>query len=112
MARQWLGNVRQGSDPVDAYEATRKAPTVAELAARYMAEHAAVKKKPGSIRPDAYNLRCHVLPAFGKKKVAAVTRADIAALHHAMRETPGAANRLSPPALDILSGVEQDESNP
>jgi integrase len=117
MARQWLGNVRQGTDPVDAYEATRKAPTVAELAARYMAEHATVKKKPGSIRPDAYNLRCHVLPALGKKKVAMVTRADIAALHHTMHKTPGAANRV----LALLSkmftlaeqwGLRPEGSNP
>jgi integrase len=82
-----------------------------------MAEHATVKKKPGSIRPDDYNLRCHVLPALGQKKVMAVTRADIGALHHAMRETPGAANRV----LALLSkmftlaeqwGLRPEGSNP
>lgn len=91
---------------------TREQPMTARLAAflsdymqtlpdstpwRY--EHALVKKKPGSIRPDAYNLRCHVLPALGTKKVLAVTCADIASLHHAMRDTPGAANRV----LSLLS---------
>ena len=116
-ALYYFSRVQQGDDPVAEEVALRRAPTMADLAERYMAEHALVKKKPGSIRPDAYNLRCHVLPALGTRKVAAVTRADIASLHHAMRETPGAANRV----LALLSkmfalaeqwGLRQDRSNP
>jgi integrase len=51
------------------------------------------------------------------KKVVAVTRADIASLHHAMRATPGAANRV----LSLLSkmftlaeqwGLRPEGSNP
>ncbi len=117
MAQQWLSDVQQGTDPASTQEAVRKAPTVAELAERYLNEHARVKKKPGSIRPDEYNIRCHVLPALGKKKVADVTRADIAELHYAMRATSGAANRV----LALLSkmfnlaeqwGYRPDNSNP
>ncbi|WP_256868508.1 tyrosine-type recombinase/integrase [Candidatus Entotheonella palauensis] len=76
-----------------------------------------MKKKPGSLRPDEYNLRCHVVPALGNKKVADITRADIAELHFAMHETPGAANRV----LALLSkmfnlaeqwGYRPDHSNP
>jgi hypothetical protein len=70
-----------------------------------MEQHARLQKQPGSIRPDEYNWRCHVLPALGTKKVAAVTRADIAHLHHAMRATPGAANRvLARIALEHVDG--------
>ena len=98
-ALQYFHRVQQGDDPVAEEATLRRSPTVADLAERYMAEHSLIKKKPGSIRPDEYNLRCHVLPALGTKKVATVTRADIASLHHAMRETPGAANR----ALSLLS---------
>jgi len=107
LARQWLVDVHQGNDPAAAYEAVRKAPTVAELAARYMEQHARVKKKPGSIRPDEYNLRCHVLPTLGTKKVAALTRADIAHVHHAMRATPGAANRILALLSKMLTLAEQ-----
>jgi integrase len=112
-----LAQVGQGGDPLAEHQALQKAPTVATLAERYMAEHARVKKKAGSIRPDEYNLRCHVLPALGTKKVAAVTRADVAHLHHTMRQTPGAANRV----LALLSkmftlaeqwGLRPEGSNP
>lgn len=94
MARQWLAGVHQGEDPADTTKMLRKSPTVALLAERYMQEHALLKKKPGSSRPDTYNLRRHVLPALGRKTVDAVTRDDIAQLHYAMRSTPGAANRV------------------
>jgi integrase len=116
-ALQYFSRVQQGDDPAAEEVTLRRAPTMAELADRYMREHSLVKKKPGSIRPDEYNLHCHVLPALGSKKVVAVTRADIASLHHAMRATPGAANRV----LSLLSkmftlaeqwGLRPEGSNP
>ena len=93
IARQWAAEVQRGGDPGGERREARKAPTVADLAERYMAEHARVKKKPRSVQSDETLLRLHILPALGTKKVAAVTRADIAKLHHAMRDRPGAANR-------------------
>jgi integrase len=106
-ALQYFSRVHQGDDPVAEETALRRAPTVAELAERYMAQHARVKKKPGSIRPDEYNLRCHVLPALGTKKVAVLTRADITHLHHAMRAAPGAANRVLALLSKMLTLAEQ-----
>ena len=86
--------VRHGGDPGAERSEAAKAPTIAQLADRYMAEHARPKKKPRSATSDESNLRNHVLPALGPKKVAAVTRADVARFHHSMRDTPGAANRV------------------
>jgi hypothetical protein len=106
-ALHYFHRVQQGEDPVAADVALRRSPTVADLAEHYMAEHSRVKKKPGSVRPDEYNLRCHVLPALGTKKVATVTRADIASLHHAMRDTPGAANRVLSLLSKMFSLAEQ-----
>ena len=90
---------------------------MADLAERYMAEHARPKKRPSSARTDASNLRIHVLPALGRKRVAVVTRADIADLHHAMRETPGAANRTLALVSKMMNlaekwGLRPDASNP
>jgi len=112
VAQQWLAQVGQGGDPLAEHRAIQQAPTVAALAERYMAEHARVKKKAGSIRPDEYNLRCHVLPTLGTKKVAAVTRADVAHLHHAMRDTPGAANRVLALLSKMFTLAEQWELRP
>ena len=117
IALRWLGDARHGSDPATTRSDSRKALTVTELAKRYMAEHAAVKKRPGSVASDETLLRLHILPRLGSMKINSVTRADIGQLHHAMYQTPGAANR----ALALLSkmfnlaekwGLRTDGSNP
>ncbi len=117
LARQWLAAIRQGADPTAQKNALRQAPTVAELAERYLAEHAEPKKKYGSLRMDRTNIRLHVLPVLGKHLVQNITSADIATLHHNMRQTPGAANRV----LALLSkmfglaeqwGLRPQQSNP
>lgn len=69
------------------------------------------------MKSDETILRLHILPTLGTKKAVAVTRTDISKLHHAMRSTPGAANRT----LALLSkmmnlaekwGVRPDGTNP
>jgi integrase len=73
--------------------------TFAELAAKYLAEHAATRKKPSSQRIDRTNLRLHLLPRLGPLLLDTITSADVLALHHAMHATPVIANRC----LSLLS---------
>ena len=40
IAQRWLSEAKHGSDPASDKNSTRRAPSVAELADRYMAEHA------------------------------------------------------------------------
>jgi len=94
LAQEYLRGVRYGQDPAGARQATRQAPRMEDLAERYLREHADVKKKPRSAHMDHVNLRLHVLPALGMQRVDTLTRADVARLHHGMREVPGAANRV------------------
>ena len=94
LAQEYLTYVRHGQDPVAVRDADRQAPTVAQLAERYLAQHAQVKKKPRSVAMDGWNLRLHILPALGTTQVARLERADVARLHHRMRATPVAANRV------------------
>lgn len=117
IAKDRASEVQHGGDPGAERSEAAKAPTVAQLAERYMTEHALQKKKPRSAQSDESNLKNHVLPNLGSKKVAAVSRADVARLHHSMRETPGAANRV----LALLSkmftlaekwGLRSDGTNP
>ena len=117
IARQWLANARAGSDVSATRKAEREAPTVADLAKRYLVEHAEPKKKPRSVASDRTLLRLHILPALGGMKAAAVSRAEVNKLHHAMHRSPGAANRM----LALLSkmfnlaekwGLRPDGSNP
>jgi len=92
MAREILVEVTKGNDPV----AERKAheSTFAELAARYMTDYSKVHKK--SWREDQRRLDTRILPAFGKKAVISITRAEIIKFHQRMGEERGPyeANRL------------------
>ena len=117
MAKSLLAGVQDGADPATERREAREAPTVADLADRYMTEHAEVKKRPRSVASDKTLLRLHVLPALGRKKVAALSRADITRLHHSLRETPGAANRTLALVSKMLNlaekwGLRPDGSNP
>jgi integrase len=116
-ARVQLGRVAKGEDPAAEKSSARGAVSFADFAERYFAEHAETKKKPSSVRMDRINLRRHLLPLLGRKRLDSIVRSDVLRLHHAMRETPGAANRC----LALLSkmmnlaerwGERPDGSNP
>ena len=90
---------------------------VADLAERFLVEHAEAKRKARTAGEYRRLLDKIILPALAKRKVTDVTRAEIAKLHHANRASPYQANRL----LAVLSkmfnlaerwGLRPDGSNP
>ncbi|MBI4377285.1 MAG: tyrosine-type recombinase/integrase [Elusimicrobia bacterium] len=116
-ALTWLAAVAQGADPSQSRQQAKVAPTIADLAERYLEEHARPNKKPRSVTTDQSLLRNHVLPAMGPIKVADLSRADVYVLRNKLKHTPGAANRC----LALLSkmmnlaekwGLRADGSNP
>lgn len=116
-ARTALGRVAEGIDPAAVRDEERKSISVAELADRYLAEHAEVRKKPASLRNDRLLLRIHILPKLGKLPLEAVSRSDVAALHHALRATPTTANRAAALLSKMFNlaerwGLRPDGSNP
>jgi integrase len=116
-AKRLLALVAHGKDPAGAKAAAKAALTVAELAQRFLAEHAEAKRKTSTAREYRRLLDHVILPALGTKRAADVTRQDVQRLHHARRATPTEANR----ALACLStmfnlaerwGERPDGSNP
>jgi hypothetical protein len=86
--------VAHGHDPANEKATERGTPTVAELADRFMVEHVAPKRKPGTAAFYRHVLNQIVKPDLGTAKAAKVTRAQIAKLHAKLRETSFQANRV------------------
>jgi integrase len=116
-AKRLLAMVAAGKDPAGAKIEAKAAPTVAEFAARFLAEHVEAKRKASTATEYRRLIDRVVLPALGKRKVADIKRPDIARLHHASRASPYQANRT----LAVLSkmmtlaeqwGLRPDGSNP
>lgn len=116
-AKRLRGEVAKGGDPAAIRAAAHRAPTVKEFSGRFLTEHVEPKTKPSSARAYRSLLSTVILPAFGPKKLADVTRADVSRLHHSKRGAPYAANRT----LAVLSkmfnlaeawGIRPDGSNP
>src|SRR5262245_63960650 len=83
-----------GADPIGEDRALRDAPTVADLAERFEREHIAKQAAPTQ-RDYRSILRNDILPAIGKRKVAAVETTDIERLHATVsRRAPIRANRM------------------
>ena len=72
-ARQLLGMVENGADPSADRIARQEAPTMAEIAERFLAEHAEAKRKASTAAEYRRLLDKIILPALGKRKVADVT---------------------------------------
>jgi integrase len=98
-AREWARQLRvqidEGRDPLAERDAERDAPTVKQLAGKYIAKHLP-KKRPSSRRNDEAMLRQWIIPELGNKKVAAVRPIDIEELHAKITKagTPIRANRV------------------
>ncbi len=111
------GAIADGKDPSRIRDDAAAAPTVDELADRYLAEHAAPHKKPRSIEEDRRNLVLHVRPNLGDLKAGEVTRQDILRLHYKLRVTPTAANRVQALLSKMFElaeawGIRPEASNP
>jgi hypothetical protein len=93
-ARILLADALKGNDPVADDRAVREAPTVRQLAADYLEQHAIPKKRARSVENDRSMLDRIILPRLGGRKVAAVHPRDVHALHVSMKDRPYQANRV------------------
>ena len=93
-ARIILADALKGNDPVADDRAVRGAPTMVQLAADYLEQHAIPKKRWRSVDNDRSMINRIIVPRLGSKKVAAVQSRDIHLLHASMSDTPYQANRV------------------
>jgi len=89
-----IARVKAGEDPVPEPLAAKLAqgPTVADLAARYLEEHVAVRCKPKTARTSRSVLERHIVPTLGGLALAAVEPRHVFDLHHGLSDRPAMAN--------------------
>ncbi len=101
-ARKVLGDVARGENPAAERRAVVEAaqaeapylPTVADLAERYMEEHAKPYKATKSVAGDRHKLDKYILPRLREVPVADVAHEDVKALKLEMKDTPPQANQV------------------
>ena len=98
-AKRLKREIDGGADPIGEQEATRAAPTVADLCARFVEDYLP-RKRPSTQASYRQQIATDILPALGKMKVAAVSYTDVERLHREMsKRAPYHANRV----LAVLS---------
>ena len=94
LAKKVLGSVAHGGDPAAEKTAERRAETLSELSALFLAEHIDIKLKAGTASLYRDILQRLVLPELGTRKAAKVTTNELARLHAGMCDHPYQANRM------------------
>lgn len=97
LAVQHLAELYKGRDP-RADRDRQVYPTIKAFAVQFIAEYLP-ELRPNTARDYRRMLEDLIVPALGNKTLDTVTRADVARLHHSLRETPTQANRV----LSVLS---------
>jgi integrase len=98
-AKRLKREVDGGGDPAGERENIRTAPTMADLAERFIADYVP-RKRPTTQRVYKQQIAADILPEFGEAKVAAVSHADVDQWHHRLsKRAPTHANRT----LAVLS---------
>jgi integrase len=116
-AKDMLGAVAQRRDPSAERRQARQAPDVAALCDRYLRDVAEPHSKASYLQQQRRMVETRIKPAMGTAKVAAVTRADIVALHNRLRATPYEANRVVALSSVLFNtaelwGMRAEGSNP
>jgi integrase len=117
IAKEWAFMVAKGEDPQADREEKRRAISMGDFEEHYFDQYANDRKRPRSIKSDRTLFRLHVQPRLSGKAMEEITPNHVQDLHHAMKKTPGAANRT----LALLSkcfnlaekwGYRPSHSNP
>jgi hypothetical protein len=83
LARQRLGEVIGGDDPLEKRRKAAQGETMQALCEAYLERHASRKR---SGRDDRRRIAQHLLPVWAHRKVDSMTRTDVAALHSRIGE--------------------------
>jgi integrase len=93
--------ILNGQDPAEEKQELSNQPTFAELLDQWLQSDELAKKRPQTLRDYRRMAEKILSPRLGKRRLKAITRRDISALHGELRDTPYQANRV----LALLSAI-------
>jgi integrase len=99
LAKDDIGIVARGGDPLSEKDAARDAVTIATVAERFLKEHVEARRKPATLRTYKQVIDQHIVRVLGSVPIADLTTADALRLHQRLAATKFQANR----ALAVLS---------
>ncbi|MDP2877863.1 MAG: tyrosine-type recombinase/integrase, partial [Holophaga sp.] len=116
-AREMRKQLDQGLDPKQRIEAEKQAPTVSELADRYLEEHADLHNKKRSAKEARALVEKIIKPNLGEMRAKDVNREHVEKLLRDLKNTPTRANRVRSALSKMFNLAEQwnlrdDFSNP
>jgi integrase len=116
-ARRLLGLKAAGQDPAMDRDRQKGAASIAELGTRFVREYVAQHCKPRTAEEYQRAIEQYITPVLGRYRIADLTRADVAALHHRCRDHPYQANRLIAVLSKMMNlaeewGLRTDGINP
>ena len=98
-AKVLRGDVANGLDPKALIQREAAALIMAQLADRFMTEHAETRRKPSTIRTYRSIVENNLKPVLGHMKVEGVGLAHVSKLHQSLKDQPRWANQV----LAVLS---------
>lgn len=112
-----IDRIKSGLEPLKEAGGPQAEPTVADLAARFLEQHVAVRCKPSTARRYRQVIENQILPSLGELPVSGVRRKHVVALHYDLRHTPNAANKARQTLATMLSrardwGLGSEGGNP
>jgi integrase len=93
-AKDDIGRVARGEDPLETRDGARQAVTLGDAADRFLEDHVDARRKPATQRLYRLVIDGHLRPRFGTTAIADLNTDDIVKLHHRLRSTPYLANRV------------------
>ena len=112
-AQKTLASVELGADPANAKSEERTALPFRKAVESYIGDHVRAKRKERTADYYEYILDLHIAPHLGTKRVNAVTRADVNAMHGSVGKTSKfVANRALAITSAVFNWLDPDGANP
>jgi integrase len=116
-AKRLLGEVAAGRDPAEVRDKAKAELSFGEVLERFLAEHVDAKLKASTATEYHRTVKLYVRPALRHRPIGDVKRADIARLHHSLKDKPYQANRTVALLSKLFNwaekhGLRPDGTNP